>query len=209
MQDVNGFLELGDVHHAVNTACLPDANFPRARAYFVERLPVGRLKPGLDLPQLEVRFLSGVFWECRQIVVGGPYPTDLFLFVHGIPMYKMLYALAVLVKMLWEPRSSGGHLTPVRFGPGAELEGNVPGGPRIGSPQMRSYNFFSADSESTPGARDGFELDRAIIGRPKGSRRFPVVVVLLLQGSRRSSFVNGRELYGERRHFERLGQPRL
>ncbi len=64
MQDVDGFLELGDVHHTVNTACLPDPNLPRARTYLVERLPVGRLNPGLDLPQLETRFLPGVFWEC-------------------------------------------------------------------------------------------------------------------------------------------------
>jgi hypothetical protein len=94
MQDVNGFLELGDVHHAVNTACLPNPNLPRARTYLVERLPVGRLKPGLDLPQLEARFLPGVFGECQQIVVGRPHPTDLFFVVYKASMYKILYAPA-------------------------------------------------------------------------------------------------------------------
>src|SRR6266852_1045934 len=48
MQDVDGFLELGDVHHVVNTTCLPDPNLPRARTHVVERLPVSRLKSGLD-----------------------------------------------------------------------------------------------------------------------------------------------------------------
>ena len=57
-----------------------------------ERLPVGRLKSGLDLPQLEARFLPGVSWECQQIVVGRPYPTDLFFTVHTTVMYKILYA---------------------------------------------------------------------------------------------------------------------
>src|ERR1019366_5988438 len=94
MQDVDGFLELGDVHHAVNTACLPDPDLPRARTYLGERLPVVRLKPGLDLPQLEARFLPGISWECQQIVVGRPYPTNLFFIVHTASMYKILYAPA-------------------------------------------------------------------------------------------------------------------
>jgi hypothetical protein len=65
--------------------------FISAATHIVERLPVGRLKPGLDLPQLEARFLPGVFWECQQIVVGRPYPTDLFFIVHTTGMYKILY----------------------------------------------------------------------------------------------------------------------
>ena len=95
MQDVDGFLELGDAHHAVNTACLPDTDLPRARTHVVERLPVGRIKAGLDFPQLETRLLPGVFWECQQIVVGRPYPKDLFFIFHRTSMYKILYAMAV------------------------------------------------------------------------------------------------------------------
>ena len=94
MQYVDGFRKLGDVHHAINTACLPDPYLPRARTYLVERLPVVWLKPRLDLPQLEARFLPGVFWECQQIVVGRPYPTNLFFIVHMTSMYKILYAPA-------------------------------------------------------------------------------------------------------------------
>jgi hypothetical protein len=62
-----------------------------AGTHIVERLPVGRLKAGLDLPQLEARFLPGVSWECQQIVVGRPYPTDLFFIVHTTGMYKIQY----------------------------------------------------------------------------------------------------------------------
>ena len=94
MQHVDGFLELGDIHHAVDATRIPDANFFCAGAHIVERLPVGRLKPGLDLPQLEARFLPGVCRECQQIVVGGAYPPDLFLIVHTASMYKILYAPA-------------------------------------------------------------------------------------------------------------------
>jgi hypothetical protein len=93
MQHVGGFLELGDIHHPVDTARIPDANLSRTGTYIVERLPVCWLKPGLDLPQLETRFLTGVFWECQQIVVGRPYPTDLFFIVRST-MYKILYAFA-------------------------------------------------------------------------------------------------------------------
>ena len=100
MQYVDGFLELGDVHHAVDAARVPDANLSCTGTHIVERLPVGRIKPGLDLPQLEARFLAGVFWECQQIVVGRPYPTDLFFIFHTTGMYKILYAPAVQVKVL-------------------------------------------------------------------------------------------------------------
>jgi len=93
MQDVDGFLELGDVHHAVNAACLPDPNLLCPRTYLVERLPVRRRKPGLGSSSTGSRFLPGVFWECQQIVVGRPYPTDLFCIVHTTGMYKILYAL--------------------------------------------------------------------------------------------------------------------
>jgi hypothetical protein len=71
MQDVDGLLELGDVDHTVDAACVPDANLSCTSTHFVERLPVGRLKPGLDLPQLEARFLPGVFWECQPVQVNG------------------------------------------------------------------------------------------------------------------------------------------
>src|ERR1039458_10382732 len=68
----------GDVHHTLDAARVPYANLPYTGTHIVERLPVGRLKAGLDLPELEARFLPGVFWECQEIVVGRPYPTDLF-----------------------------------------------------------------------------------------------------------------------------------
>jgi len=94
MQHVDGFLEFGDVHHTVDAARVADANLSCAGAHVVERLRVGRLKPGLDLPQLETCFLPGVLWECQQIVIGRPYPTDLFFIDHMAVMYKMLYAPA-------------------------------------------------------------------------------------------------------------------
>lgn len=93
MEDVDGFLELGNVHHAISTACLPDPNLPRTRTYLVEWLPVGWLKSGLDLTQLEARFLPSLFWKGQQIVVSRPYPADLFFVVHSAAMYKILYAL--------------------------------------------------------------------------------------------------------------------
>jgi hypothetical protein len=94
MQYVNGLLELGDIHHAVDAVRVADANFSCTGSHIVERLPVGRLKPGLDLSQLEACFLAGIFWECQQIVVARPYPTDLFFIFHGTGMYKILYAPA-------------------------------------------------------------------------------------------------------------------
>ena len=94
MQYVDGFFELGDVNHTEDAARVPDANLSCTGAHIVERLPAGRLKPGLDLPQLEASFLAGVSWECQQIVVGRPYPTDLFFIVHTTGMYKILYAPA-------------------------------------------------------------------------------------------------------------------
>jgi hypothetical protein len=102
MQYVDGFLELGDVHHAVNTACLPDPNLPRARTYLVERLPVGRLKLSLDFPQLEARFLPGVSWECQQIVVGGPYPRISFSSSTEALCIKFYTRLRLQVKVLGE-----------------------------------------------------------------------------------------------------------
>jgi hypothetical protein len=58
MQDVDCFLKFGDVHHAVDAARVFNANLFSARTHIVERLPVGRLKPGLDLPELEPCFLA-------------------------------------------------------------------------------------------------------------------------------------------------------
>lgn len=57
---------------------VPDSNLSSTGTHIVERFPVGRLKPGLDLPQLKPRFLPGISWECQQIVLGGPHPTNLF-----------------------------------------------------------------------------------------------------------------------------------
>jgi hypothetical protein len=94
MQNVDGLVELGGVHHAVSAACLPDPNLPRARTYLVEGSPVVWPKPGLNLPPLKTRFLPGIFWECQEIVVGRPYPTDLLFIVHTTGMYKLLYARA-------------------------------------------------------------------------------------------------------------------
>ena len=94
MQHVDGFVKLGDIHHAVDATRVPDANFFCTGTHFVERLPVGRLKPGLDLSQLKACFLAGVFGEYQQIVAGRPCPTDLFFIFHGPGMYKILYATA-------------------------------------------------------------------------------------------------------------------
>ena len=94
MQHVDAFLELGEVHHTKGPARVPDANLLCTGAHIIERLPVSRLKPGLDLPQLEARFLPGVFGECQQIIIPRPYPTDLFFIVHTASMYKILYAPA-------------------------------------------------------------------------------------------------------------------
>ena len=65
MQYVHGFLELGDAHPTVDAARIPDANCSCTGAHIVERLPVGRHKPGLDLPQLEAGFLAGAFWAAK------------------------------------------------------------------------------------------------------------------------------------------------
>jgi len=60
MQYVDGFLEFGDVHHAVSAARLPDANFSCTDAHIVKRLPIDWLKSSLNLSQLEARFLSSI-----------------------------------------------------------------------------------------------------------------------------------------------------
>jgi len=91
MQYVDGFLELGNVYHAVDAARVPDANLSCTGAHIVERLPVGRVKSGLDLPQLEPRFLPGVSWECQQIVVGRPYPTEICFSSSILPVCIKLY----------------------------------------------------------------------------------------------------------------------
>jgi hypothetical protein len=46
MQNVNGFLELGNVHHAVDAARILDANLSSTGTHLVERLSVRRLKLG-------------------------------------------------------------------------------------------------------------------------------------------------------------------
>jgi len=69
---VSIFLELRDLHHAVDAARLPDANLSGADAHGIKWLPIYWLKPCLDLPQLETRFLPGMSWEGRQIAVGLP-----------------------------------------------------------------------------------------------------------------------------------------
>src|SRR5258708_34194914 len=92
MQDVDCLLKLCDVHHPVDAASVADANLSCTSTHTVEWLPIRRLKPGLDLPQFKASFLPGVFWERQQIVVGRPYPSDLFFIIHAIGMYKLLYA---------------------------------------------------------------------------------------------------------------------
>ncbi len=94
MQYVYSFLKLGDIHHSKGAARLPDANLSCTSAHIFERLPIGRFKSSLDLPQLEASFLPSLFRECQQIVVGRPYPTDLFFIVRTTGMYKILYAPA-------------------------------------------------------------------------------------------------------------------
>ena len=81
MQHIDCLLKFGDVHHAVDATRVLDADFFRAGTHTVERLPVGRLKPGLDLPQLEACFLPGILPRCPQVVVGRPNPPDLFFVV--------------------------------------------------------------------------------------------------------------------------------
>ena len=98
MQYVYGLLEPGDVHHAVDAARIPEAHLSCPCTHIFERLPVGRLKPGLDLPQFETRFLPGASWERQQIIVSGPDPTDLSFIVHATGMYKILYVLRQPVK---------------------------------------------------------------------------------------------------------------
>src|ERR1035441_9322928 len=63
MQYVDGFIELRDVHHTINSARVPDSNLSCTGAHIVERLPVGRLKPGLDLPQ-RICFSSSIQSPC-------------------------------------------------------------------------------------------------------------------------------------------------
>src|SRR5262249_28154100 len=53
MQYVDGFLEFGDVHHAVSSGRILNTNLSSSCADSVERLPIGGLKSGLDSPQLE------------------------------------------------------------------------------------------------------------------------------------------------------------
>ena len=42
-------------------------------------------------------------------------PNGFFFIVHRISMYKILYALAVQIKILYEGESSGRHLTAARL----------------------------------------------------------------------------------------------
>ncbi len=64
MQNVDCFLELGDIHHTVDSARVVDANFSSTGPHILERLP------------------SGILLKCDQILVGGSYPTDLFFISH-------------------------------------------------------------------------------------------------------------------------------
>jgi hypothetical protein len=45
VQYVDGFLEFGDVDHAVDAARIPDANLFCTGTDIVERFPVGGIKP--------------------------------------------------------------------------------------------------------------------------------------------------------------------
>src|SRR5207249_10745755 len=55
--------------------------------------------PAWTFPNWKPASLREILWECQQIVVGRTYPTNLFFILHGA-MYKIVYALAVLVKAL-------------------------------------------------------------------------------------------------------------
>lgn len=98
MQNVDCFPEFGDVHHSVDATGVLDPNLFGAGTHSVERLPVGRFEPGLDLAQLEARFPARTFRKCQQIVVGRTYRPDLFLVGRRIVMYKVLYAITAEVK---------------------------------------------------------------------------------------------------------------
>ena len=58
MQDLDGLLELVDVHNAVNATCLHDLNLSCARMHIAEGFPVSRFKPGLDYSFLGERMVS-------------------------------------------------------------------------------------------------------------------------------------------------------
>ena len=60
MQDVHGFLKLGDIHHAKSAIRIPDTDLPRTSAHVVEGLPVIRVETCLHLAQLETRLPAGV-----------------------------------------------------------------------------------------------------------------------------------------------------
>ena len=72
MQDVDRFLELCDIHYAVDAAPVSDANFSCPRAYFVERFPVRRIESGLYLAQLEACFPARLLRKVQKIVNEDP-----------------------------------------------------------------------------------------------------------------------------------------
>jgi hypothetical protein len=98
VQDIYGFLELGDVHHPIDAAGLPNADFLGAGPDIIERLPVIRVQTNLDLTQLETSGTTWVVRECQQVVVGGTHPANLFFVAHHFTLYKILYTSRTEVK---------------------------------------------------------------------------------------------------------------
>jgi hypothetical protein len=98
VQDIHGFLELGDDHHPIDAAGLPNADFPGAGPDIIERLPVIRVQPNLDFTQLKTSGATWVVRESQQVIVGGTHPANLFFVAHHFIPYKNLYASRTGVK---------------------------------------------------------------------------------------------------------------
>src|SRR5690349_12047796 len=82
VQHINGFDKLGDVHHAKSALLFGDANFARARADDIKRLPVVRIEPRLHLGELKASLAARFIREREQIVVAGADPANLFFQLH-------------------------------------------------------------------------------------------------------------------------------
>ena len=71
MQDVQRFDVFGHIHHAKNTVFVSDANFARARADRVERLPVVGVESRLNLVKLKPCQTTRFIGKGEQITITG------------------------------------------------------------------------------------------------------------------------------------------
>lgn len=99
VQDIYGFLKLGDVHHPIDAAGFPNADFLGAGPDIIEWLPVVRVQPNLHFAQLKTGIAAWFVRECQQVVIGGTYPANLFFVTHHSTVYKNLYASRTQVKL--------------------------------------------------------------------------------------------------------------